>query len=86
MSRNSNVRVGQRLKLTGDLPTVEAAKTDTAKSSPKAVVAGKNTEKYTVKVSGESLNAIASRAGISVRELAEMNALKARQFTAWTKY
>lgn len=41
LSRNSNVRVGQRLKLTGDLPTVEAAKTDTAKSSPKAVVAGK---------------------------------------------
>ncbi|MDC4623968.1 LysM peptidoglycan-binding domain-containing protein [Acinetobacter baumannii] len=76
LSRNSNVRVGQRLKLTGDLPTVEAAKTDTAKSSPKAVVAGKNTEKYTVKA-GESLNAIASRAGISVRELAEMNALKA---------
>ena len=27
--------------------------------------------------SGESLNSIASRAGISVRELAEMNALKA---------
>lgn len=76
LSRNSNVRVGQRLKLTGDLPTVETAKTDTAKSSPKAVVAGKNTEKYTVKA-GESLNAIASRAGISVRELAEMNALKA---------
>ncbi|RSF39846.1 lytic transglycosylase [Acinetobacter baumannii] len=75
LSRNSNVRVGQRLKLTGDLPTVETAKTDTAKSSPKAVVAGKNTEKYTVKA-GESLNAIASRAGISVRELAEMNALK----------
>ncbi|MCJ9204190.1 LysM peptidoglycan-binding domain-containing protein [Acinetobacter baumannii] len=76
LSRNSNVRVGQRLKLTGDLPTVETAKTDTAKSSPKAVVAGKNTEKYTVKA-GDSLNAIASRAGISVRELAEMNALKA---------
>ncbi|MCZ3068900.1 LysM peptidoglycan-binding domain-containing protein [Acinetobacter baumannii] len=76
LSRNSNVRVGQRLKLTGGLPTVETAKTDTAKSSPKAVVAGKNTEKYTVKA-GESLNAIASRAGISVRELAEMNALKA---------
>ncbi|MDC4259850.1 LysM peptidoglycan-binding domain-containing protein [Acinetobacter baumannii] len=76
LSRNSNVRVGQRLKLTGDLPTVETAKTDTAKSSPKAVLAGKNTEKYTVKA-GESLNAIASRAGISVRELAEMNALKA---------
>ncbi len=76
LSRNSNVRVGQRLKLTGDFPTVETAKTDTAKSSPKAVVAGKNTEKYTVKA-GDSLNAIASRAGISVRELAEMNALKA---------
>ncbi len=75
LSRNSSVRVGQRLKLTGDVPTVETAKADT-KSSTKTVAAGKNTERYTVK-SGESLNSIASRAGISVRELAEMNALKA---------
>ena len=75
LSRNSSVRVGQRLKLTGDMPTVETAKVDT-KSSSKTVAAGKNTERYTVK-SGESLNSIASRAGISVRELAEMNALKA---------
>lgn len=75
LSRNSSVRVGQRLKLTGDVPTVETAKVDT-KSSTKTVAAGKNTERYTVK-SGESLNSIASRAGISVRELAEMNALKA---------
>lgn len=76
LSRNSSVRVGQHLKLTGDVPTVETAKADIAKSSAKPVAAGKNTEKYTVKA-GESLNAIASRAGISVRELAEMNALKA---------
>jgi len=75
LSRTSSVRVGQRLKLTGDVPTVETAKVDT-KSSIKTVAAGKNTERYTVK-SGESLNSIASRAGISVRELAEMNALKA---------
>ncbi|MDY7373038.1 LysM peptidoglycan-binding domain-containing protein [Acinetobacter oleivorans] len=75
LSRTSSVRVGQRLKLTGDVPTVETAKVDT-KSSTKTVAAGKNTERYTVK-SGESLNSIASRAGISVRELAEMNALKA---------
>ena len=75
LSRNSSVRVGQRLKLTGDMPTVETAKVDT-KSSTKTVAASKNTERYTVK-SGESLNSIASRAGISVRELAEMNALKA---------
>lgn len=75
LSRTSSVRVGQRLKLTGDVPTVETAKVDT-KSSTKTVAAGKNTEKYTVK-SGESLNSIASRTGISVRELAEMNALKA---------
>lgn len=75
LSRTSSVRVGQRLKLTGDVPTVETAKVDT-KSSTKIVAAGKNAERYTVK-SGESLNSIASRAGISVRELAEMNALKA---------
>ncbi|MBJ8496963.1 lytic transglycosylase [Acinetobacter oleivorans] len=75
LSRTSSVRVGQRLKLTGDVPTVETAKVDT-KSSTKTVAAGKNIERYTVK-SGESLNSIASRAGISVRELAEMNALKA---------
>ncbi|MDO7217136.1 LysM peptidoglycan-binding domain-containing protein [Acinetobacter nosocomialis] len=76
LSRNSNVRVGQRLKLTGDVPPVETAKVDTAKSAAKPVAPGKNTEKYTVKA-GESLHTIASRAGISVRELAEMNALKA---------
>ncbi|MDX7879998.1 lytic transglycosylase [Acinetobacter nosocomialis] len=76
LSRNSNVRVGQRLKLTGDVLPVETAKVDTAKSAAKPVAPGKNTEKYTVKA-GESLHTIASRAGISVRELAEMNALKA---------
>lgn len=41
LSRNSNVRVGQRLKLTGDVPPVETAKVDTAKSAAKPVAAGK---------------------------------------------
>ena len=77
MSRDSNVRIGQKLKLTGDLPKTESAKADNSKNSANTkAVSSKNTEKYTVKA-GESLNSIASRLGMSGRELAELNDLKA---------
>ncbi|UUM29170.1 LysM peptidoglycan-binding domain-containing protein [Acinetobacter colistiniresistens] len=76
LTRTSNVRLGQKLKLTGDLPKAEAAKTDNTKTAPKAAAPSRNTEKYTVKA-GESLNSIASRFGMSGRELADLNDLKA---------
>ena len=77
LSRDSNVRIGQKLKLAGDVPKTESAKVDNSKNSASTKsVSSKNTEKYTVKA-GESLNSIASRLGMSGRELAELNDLKA---------
>ncbi|RKG33366.1 LysM peptidoglycan-binding domain-containing protein [Acinetobacter guerrae] len=76
LSRNSNVRVGQKLKITGDLPKPETAKEDSPKASSKSK-ASANTESYTVK-SGESLNSIASRLGMSAKDLADLNNLNAR--------
>jgi len=74
LTRNSTVRIGQRLKIDGDLPKLDA-KVDEPMS--KAVKSSNNTDGYTVK-SGESLNAIASRTGVSVAELAVMNGLSPR--------
>lgn len=74
LTRNSTVRIGQRLKIDGDLPKLDA-KVDEPMS--KAVKSSNNTDGYTVK-SGESLNAIASRTGVSVAELAAMNGLSPR--------
>jgi LysM repeat protein len=75
LSTNAPLRIGQRLKVDGDLPTKTTVKAD---SSPKkSSVSSKDTEKYTVK-SGESLNLIASRVGISVSELASLNDLSPR--------
>ncbi len=76
LSRNANVRVGQKLKLEGDLPKTETAKDDSPKSKSKGKTAA-NTESYTVK-SGESLNSIASRLGMSAKDLADLNNLNAR--------
>ena len=74
LTRNSTVRIGQRLKIDGDLPKLDA-KVD--EPIAKAVKSSNNTDGYTVK-SGESLNAIASRTGVSVAELAAMNGLSPR--------
>lgn len=71
LSRSANVMVGQKLKIEGETPAKENLSVVTSKLS------SKNTESYTVKA-GESLNVLASRAGISVKELAEMNNLTAR--------
>ncbi|MCG2607774.1 LysM peptidoglycan-binding domain-containing protein [Acinetobacter sp. SM34] len=74
LTRNSSVRIGQRLKIEGDLPQLE---TKAEAAVTKAVKSSKSTDAYTVKA-GESLNAIASRTGVSVAELAAMNDLNAR--------
>lgn len=74
LTRNSTVRIGQRLKIDGDLPKLDA-KVD--EPIAKAVKSSNNTDGYTVK-SGESLNAIASQTGVSVAELAAMNGLSPR--------
>ncbi|ENX41129.1 LysM peptidoglycan-binding domain-containing protein [Acinetobacter sp. NIPH 2100] len=76
LTRGSSVRIGQKLKLTGDLPKAETAKVENSRSTPKASAPSRNTEKYAVKA-GESLNSIANRFGMSGRELAELNDLKA---------
>ncbi len=70
LSTSSAIRIGQRLKVEGDL--VETQKVDESKVTVKT--SSKATESHTVK-SGESLNAIANRIGISVAELAALNNL-----------
>ncbi|WP_411686605.1 LysM peptidoglycan-binding domain-containing protein [Acinetobacter pseudolwoffii] len=74
LNANGNVRIGQRLKIVGDVPTDKKAEDVKVAATP---VASRATESYTVK-SGESLNAIASRLGITVTELAELNNLSPR--------
>ena len=75
LSRTANVRVGQRLKIEGDVDSAPI-KTETVAAKPQAT-SGRATESYKVK-SGESLNSIANRAGMSVSELAALNNLSAR--------
>ena len=81
LSRTAQLQVGQRLKTDGELPSKSSVAKDkeevltNAKNSSK--VAGKNTEAYTVKA-GDSLNAIASRTGVSVQQLAQLNDLNAK--------
>lgn len=75
LSRTANVRVGQRLKIDGDVDPAPI-KTETVTAKPQAN-SGRATESYKVK-SGESLNSIASRVGMSVSELAALNNLSAR--------
>ncbi|OOW15047.1 LysM peptidoglycan-binding domain-containing protein [Acinetobacter sp. MF4640] len=75
LSRTANVRVGQRLKIEGDVDSAPI-KTETVAAKPQAT-SSRATEAYKVK-SGESLNSIASRAGMSVSELASLNNLSPR--------
>lgn len=83
LSRASDVQVGQRLKIDGELPSKSSLSKDkdedlkVASKSKGSTVSTKNTEKYAVK-SGESLNVIASRVGMSVQDLAELNNLSAK--------
>ncbi len=83
LSRNASLNIGQHLKLEGETAKTnqikEAKDREDVKASAKTVakLTGKDTESYTVK-SGESLNAIASRVGLSVQELADLNDLKSR--------
>ena len=73
LTRTSNVMVGQRLKLEGELATKTSDAIQFSKTS-NSTTAKKNTEGYTVKA-GESLNLIASRNGLTVKELADLNGL-----------
>lgn len=75
LSRTANVRVGQRLKIEGDVDPAPI-KTETVAAKPQAT-SSRATEAYKVK-SGESLNSIANRAGRSVSELASLNNLSPR--------
>jgi LysM repeat protein len=76
LKQSSTVRVGQQLKV--NLPPEIAAKANNIKPAAKTTVASNTaTEAYTVKA-GESLNAIASRMGMTASNLAEMNNLSAR--------
>lgn len=88
LTTQSNVRVGQRLKLQGEVAANNASdrrdsagaeRNEEAKqtSTSRSKASSKNTEKYTVK-SGESLTSIAGRLGMSVQELASLNNLNAR--------
>ena len=77
LSRNAKLRAGQRLKIDGDLPSKSAVSKETENVTTKSTRSTQDTEAYTVK-SGESLNVIASRTGISVKELADLNNLNVR--------
>ena len=71
----STVRVGQRLKLDGELESKVESKTEKAvPTANKTFVKQANTETYTVKA-GESLYAIASRLEMSASALASLNNL-----------
>lgn len=74
----SGVRIGQRLKLTGEVASVEAPvpAEPTRNNSAATSSRNTNTEQYTVKA-GESLNSIANRLGMTGRELADLNQLRA---------
>ena len=74
LGTNTGLRVGQRLKIEEDRTSSKKTEKPNAEATKKVAVSSKNTEKYTVK-SGESLNAIASRVGMSVSELAALNDL-----------
>ncbi len=78
LSKNAKLRAGQRLKIDGELPSKSSVSKETENvTSTKTTRSIQNTEAYTVK-SGESLNLIANRLGISANELAELNNLNGR--------
>ena len=73
LTSTSILQVGQTLKVGADAPAkTQSNERPTAKSN-----SSKDTESYTVK-SGESMNLIASKFDITVKELADLNKLNAR--------
>lgn len=79
LDRQSQVRTGQQLKLTGEIvrKPQPVVKKEEPKPTPAPVKVTAKTERHTVK-SGESLNSIARQSGISVAELAKMNNLSSQ--------
>lgn len=77
LSRGSSVRVGQRLKLEGEIDKAEVVAKTEINSKAAVKTTNANTEKYTVKA-GDSLTSIAARVGISIKELADLNDLSPR--------
>ncbi|RYL28514.1 lytic transglycosylase [Acinetobacter piscicola] len=78
LAKNAKLRAGQRLKIDGELPSKGAVSKETENlATSKTTRSTQNTEVYTVK-SGESLNLIANRLGISANELAKLNNLNGR--------
>ena len=80
LSRQSTIRVGQRLKVTGDDTSSDESSSKanrTTTATPKSSTSNRATEPYTVKA-GESLNVIASRMGITTKELADLNDMNVR--------
>lgn len=76
LSRNATVYVGQKMKVDGGMPT-QSTTNASLSSTRSSGVSTKNTESYTVKA-GESLNAIASRIGMTTKDLADLNGLTTR--------
>lgn len=78
LSLNSTLQIGQRLKVKAGKSSGSTAKeksvASTATSTSRSKASTKDTESYTVK-SGESLNVIASRVGLSTQQLAQLNDL-----------
>ena len=69
ISRNTNLRVGQKLKLTGDEP-----KATTKASSKVETTSSKKLESYVVQ-SGDTLSSVARKFDLNLAELAELNDL-----------
>lgn len=77
LSSNAQIKVGQTLKLVAETTSTNnrnAQKNDNSMETKTKPVSRQKTEKYVVK-SGESLNIIANRSGVSVAELAALNDL-----------
>ena len=82
LPRDANVRIGQRLNVERNVsPSVSKSSKEDSRASaavPKSsTLSSKATERYVVKP-GEHLTALATRAGVSVQELADLNNISAR--------
>ncbi|MBF7688640.1 LysM peptidoglycan-binding domain-containing protein [Acinetobacter rathckeae] len=78
LSSKSTVRVGQKLTLVEkEEPTEVSKPAAKSEASAKKVTSTRATESYTVKA-GDSFNSIAKRYDLTIKELAEMNAISVK--------